>query len=394
MNTKKVIKFTVFIIIIVIFTAILLSRTKIKSALLPIFSKSKVIQSRNINIGEGTVSEKSKIKMSPFAQNLGSPRFMAWTSDNTLLVSITKQGRVVALPDKDNDGQADAVIDVITNLRLPHGLAFHNNNLYIAEENRLIVLTDFKPDFTYTSLDVLIPNLPTGGNHFTRTVVIGPDNKIYISIGSTCNVCNEKHEWRASIIQANLDGSQVKIFAKGLRNSVGIIFRPGTQELWATDNGRDRIGDDLPPEEINIVQENNDYGWPLCYGDKLHDTYFDKNIYVRNPCEDTVAPVVQMQAHVAPLGLRFYQGEMFSEFDGDLFVAYHGSWNRTVPVGYSVARFDIKNNQVLKEYNFLDEWLKPNGKAVGRPVDIIFGRAGEMYISDDKAGVIYIVTKE
>ena len=329
-----------------------------------------------------------------FAEDLGPVRFMTWTPEGVLLASITRSNRVVALPDENRDGRADQVIDVLTDLNLPHGLAFHGQDLYIAETSQVIRLKNFQSDFSFDAREVIIPGLPAEGNHFTRTIVIGPDEKLYVSIGSSCNVCNEQHPWRAGVLQANLDGSDIRVFASGLRNAVGLTFHPETGELWGTENGRDLIGDNIPPEEINIIRDGANYGWPICYGDRIHDTAFDKNTYIRDPCADTTPPAIAFQAHTAPLGLRFYTGQMFPEFAGNLFVAYHGSWNRSVPVGYSVQRFSFDAQGGPSEHIFMNNWLQPDGSSSGRPVDIIFDSHGAMYISDDKAGVIYLVTKD
>ncbi len=325
-----------------------------------------------------------------FASGLESPRAMAFGPDGTLYASIIRQGRVVALPDRNNDGVADEVIDVLAGLRQPHGLVFNNDDLYIAETNQVIKLSKPNNDGTFSARKVIISSLPFGQGHFTRTLDIGPDNKLYISIGSSCNACDEEHSWRGSIIQANLDGSDAQLYATGLRNAVGLAFHPTTEVLWASENGRDWLGDELPPDEINVIEQGQDYGWPECYGGNIVDTDFN----TRGDCIGSVGPVAELPAHIAPLGMDFYSGQMFKEFEGDLFVAEHGSWNRTDPVGYRISRLSFdENNQLIKYEPFLDGWLK-NGQITGRPVDIIFGSQGEMYVSDDKAGVIYRVTKK
>lgn len=212
------------------------------------------------------------------------------------------------------------------------------------------------------------------------------ENALYISIGSGCNVCIEQDQRRASIAKCNIEGGDCKIFAKGLRNAVGIVFHPRTGELWATDNGRDLLGDDLPPEEVNLVKEGKNYGWPICFGNKISDRDFDKNIYIRDPCADTEAPFIEMQAHSAPLGLTFYYGNNFpGEYQGNLFIAFHGSWDRGQPTGYKIVRIDMHDRGVR---DFASGWL--HGVTVsGRPVDIIVDNDGIMYVSDDNAGRIY-----
>ena len=314
------------------------------------------------------------------------PRMLEFNKDKILFTSIPSQGKVVALPDRNNDGRADETITFIDGLNKPHGLAFYQEWLYIAEEDKVIRVKDLDNDLKadLDTLETVVSNIPAGEGHFTRTIKIS-GGYLYISIGSSCNVCNEENPWRASIVRCNVDGKDCKVFASGLRNSVGFIYNSRTGEIWATENGRDWLGDDLPPEEINIIKEGRNYGWPICYGNKIHDTDFDKNVYIRDPCEDTEPPAVEMQAHSAPLGLAFNYGDNFpSEYQGGLFVAFHGSWNRGVPTGYKIVRID-KNLQVN---DFATGWLK-GSQVLGRPVDIVFSEEGMMYVSDDNAGVIY-----
>ena len=367
-------------------------------ALKPVFIHPPLdVNEINVTVGQLPETKPSpdqrKTVVEVFAQDLGPVRFLAWSPDGVLIASITRSNKVVALPDENKDGRADKVLNIVTGLNLPHGLAWRNRDLFIAETDKVIVLRNVQPDFSYDKKETIITDIPGGANHFTRTLAIGPDEKLYISVGSSCNVCNETNPYRAAVLQAKVDGGDLKLYASGLRNSVGLTFRPGTDELWGTDNGRDRVDDDLPPEEVNIIREGKNYGWPICYGEKIHDTDFDKNVYVRDPCADTIAPHIEFQAHSAPLGLRFYQGEMFSEFAGDLFVANHGSWNRSIPTGYNVMRFEMDGSRVVSRNVFLDNWLRPDGSSTGRPVDIIFDQAGQMFISDDASGVIYLVTK-
>ncbi|MFN7088216.1 MAG: PQQ-dependent sugar dehydrogenase [Candidatus Paceibacteria bacterium] len=335
----------------------------------------------------------SGYKINIFAKDLGPARMMAFDQKSgAMFVSITKEGRIVGLQDVDGDGIAEQSWDVIDGLRNPHGLAIYDGWLYIGEEHQVGRVRLFAE----RNYEVLIRDLPFGEGHFTRTIGFGPDGKLYLSIGSSCNVCYESDQRRAAILQFNPDGTAGQIFAEGLRNAVGFAWHPKTKELWATDNGRDYLGEDLPPDEINIVKENKDYGWPICYGAKIHDTEFDKNVYVRDPCEDTEAPIIELPAHSAPLGLRF-------DSEGNLFVALHGSWNRTHPAGYKVIKISF-GDAGPKVSDFIWGWMpeenlkKPLGAtasqfAKGRPVDIVFDDKGAMYISDDKAGMIYKVEK-
>ncbi|MCZ7400739.1 MAG: sorbosone dehydrogenase family protein [Candidatus Methanoperedens sp.] len=318
------------------------------------------------------------------------PRMML-LRDNVLFVTIPNTGKVVALPDKNDDKKADEVVTFIDKLNNPHGIDYFDGWFYIAEENRVIRVKESGNDLhaDMNTFEVLIDNLPTGG-HFTRTVKIH-NNSLYLSIGSSCNVCIEQDERRAAILKCNLDGTGCRVYAKGLRNSVGFVFQPETGVMYATDNGRDMLGDDIPPDEINIIEDGNNYGWPICYGKNIHDTDFDKNVYVRNPCMEPfeMPSFIDLQAHSAPLGLAFYYGNSFpQEYRGDLFVAYHGSWNRNVPTGYKIVSIDMKNFTVT---DFATGWLK-DSNVLGRPVDIIVAGDGSLFVSDDNAGKIYRIS--
>lgn len=313
---------------------------------------------------------------------------MMLLKDDVLFVTITGEGRVVALPDKNGNKKADEAITFIDNLNNPHGIDYYNGWFYIAEENRVIRVKDSDGDLIADgNAEVLINDLPAGG-HFTRTIKIH-NNSLYVSTGSSCNVCYEKDKRRAAIIRCNIYGKECKIFARGLRNAVGFVFHPVTGKMYATENGRDWLGDDLPPDEMNLVEEGKNYGWPLCYGKNIHDTDFDKN--TSDPCIDKAPSLIDMQAHSAPLGLAFYDGDSFpQEYRGDLFVAYHGSWNRREPTGYKIVSIDM-NTFTVKD--FATGWLA-GSNVLGRPVDIIVAEDGSLFVSDDNAGKIYRIYYE
>ena len=316
------------------------------------------------------------------------PRFMAFKGD-ILFVSISKQGKVVALYDENKDNKADDIIVSIDNLNNPHGLVFYKDWLYIAEEDKVVRIKDTNNDLIYEKETVeKLVDLPSGG-HWTRTIKIFNDS-LYISIGSSCNACKEANKFRASIIICSIEGKNCKAFASGIRNAVGFIFHPVTDELIATENSRDLLGNDLPPEEINIVKEGKNYGWPICYGSQIHDTNFDKNDYVRNPCLDTETPLIEFQAHSAPLGLAIYDKAQFpAKYKGKLFVAYHGSWNRKVPTGYKVVTMDLETKEIE---DFATGWLTDDFKVLGRPVDIIIDKEGNIFVTDDNAGLVYKIS--
>lgn len=334
-------------------------------------------------------------RLSVFADGLGGsvlstpgpnpgPRMML-LKENVLYVTIPSQGKVVALLDSDLDGRAERRTALIEGLRQPHGIDFADGWFYVAEETRVVRFRDDNHDSVADpgSLQVVVDGLPAGG-HFTRTVKIGHAS-LYISVGSSCNVCHEADPWRAAITKCDLDGTNCSPFARGLRNAVGMVFDPAGR-LYATENGRDWLGDDLPPDEVNLIEEGKNYGWPICYGKRDHDGDFDKNVYVRDPCADTEPSLVDLPAHSAPLGLAYYDGAQFPpEYRGNLFIALHGSWNRGQPTGYKIVRVNLTTGNVN---DFATGWLQ-GGNVIGRPVDIVVDQDGGLLVSDDNAGKIY-----
>ncbi|MFY9561616.1 MAG: PQQ-dependent sugar dehydrogenase [Terriglobales bacterium] len=321
-----------------------------------------------------------------------APRMMVFSPGGVLLVSESEDGKVVALPDPKHTGKAERSVVVLDNLNEPHGLGFYQGRLYVAENDK-VRSYDWDEANLRGSNPKFLTDLPGRGGHATRTLLFHKD-KMYVSAGSSCNVCVEKDPRRAAVMEFNPDGSGMKIFAKGLRNAVGMAVNPKTDTVWVTVNGRDRLGDDLPPDVINdLGQSGGDFGWPYCYGDRIPDTNFTKPGDDR--CKSMVPPKVQMQAHSAPLGLAFYEGTAFpSEYRNNIFVAFHGSWNRSIPTGDKVVRvkLDSKGQPVGGAQDFISGWQDGSGRRSGRPAGVVVGADGAMYVSDDAAGVIYRVT--
>ncbi|MEE9258488.1 MAG: PQQ-dependent sugar dehydrogenase [Nitrospinaceae bacterium] len=287
---------------------------------------------------------------------------MAFDDRGILFLSQTRGGKVVALPDADKDGKADRVVTVLEDRDSPHGLAFvrlgSEYYLYVAEENQVVRMKRKAGPFDYEPPETIVRGIP-GGGHFTRTLKI-KDGKLYLSVGSSCNVCVEKNKMRAAISRFNLDGSGGEIFASGLRNSVGIEFSPYTGELWGVNNGRDWQGDDHPEEELNIIRQGKHYGWPFCYENRLPDPDFGKGF----DCRTTELPAYTFTAHMAPLGLAFYRtGNLPARYKHSVFIAFHGSWNRSVPAGYKVVRVILNDKgDILSHEDFITGWLRPDGE--------------------------------
>jgi glucose/arabinose dehydrogenase len=329
-----------------------------------------------------------------FAEGLNGPRFIAFGPDDILYVADRGNGRIVALPDMDGDGRADEVRIFAEGLDQPHSLAFYEGAWFVGVPTGVIRLEDADGDGVAEDRTVLIDDYPTSGSHRTRTIKFLPDGRMVVSLGSSCNVCQEADPRRASVlVYDGPDAGSERIFASGLRNAVGLAVHPDTGELWVSNNGRDLMGDDLPPETVYIVQDGADYGWPRCHSGTVPDPDFGDP----NACDGVPQPIVQMQAHSAPLDLVFYTGDSFpDEYQNDLFIAFHGSWNRSVPTGYKVVRLPLDGSQVTGPVeDFAVGWLNEDtGQATGRPVGLAIGPDGALYISDDKSGFIYRVSYE
>ena len=335
-----------------------------------------------------------------FAKELGQPRVIIEDPQETLIVSITKAGEVVALPDRDKNGVTDETVTLLSNRTNPHGLALTCHatalcDLYVAETAALYRYT-YDPGTLTVSNEKKLLDFPPGGRHFTRTLLFRDppsNNELLISIGSTCDVCHEFNPRHATIEVYNTLTGKSRTFATGLRNSVFLALHPLTSAIWATEMGRDNLGDNLPPDEINIITDNANYGWPTCFGNNMHDAKFDTALYVRNPCMlpfETPA-YIDIPAHSAPLGLTFLNNPQWPrDMRDDLLVAFHGSWNRSEPTGYKVVWYELDDSgRLINHHDAITGWLDENNKAWGRPAGIYQGTNGTVYISDDLSGTIY-----
>jgi glucose/arabinose dehydrogenase len=328
---------------------------------------------------------------SVYAQLQGRARLMAVSPDGVVFVSEMDSGKIVLLKDKGATAEPVVFADF---REVPHGLAFQNvngiNYLYVAEMTRVVRFAYQNGQQQAGQGETVVSGLPGGGNHVTRSLAFGKDGKMYVSIGSSCNVCVESDQRRAAIMQFNPDGSEGRIYASGLRNGVGLAIHPVTGELWETENSRDLLGDNLPPEEINIIQDGKHYGWPYCISNGVWDSDFGQ----RNQafCDTTVKPALPMQAHSAPLGISFYSGTKFpAEYQGNAFVGFHGSWNRSTKTGYKVVRIRVENGRPTIYEDFATGWLNGDN-AWGRPVMAITAPDGSLLVSDDATNAIYKIS--
>lgn len=328
-------------------------------------------------------------QISVYARGLKSPRFMTIGPNGVLLVANRAANSIVALPPGSSPTQAGTARVIASNLNDPTSLVMHDGYLYVGEGSSIARMA-LGNDLKAGPIQRIITDLPLGGQHSTRTVLIGPDNHIYVSIGSDCNVCIEQDPHRAAVWVYNMDGSQGHLFSRGLRNAVGMAVNPWTQRIWVDVNGRDLMGDNIPPETVYELTNQGDYGWPRCHAGTIHDPQFGQ---APNACQGVQQPLVKMQAHSAPLGMGFYpmnSTQFPVNYRNSLYIAFHGSWNRTTPTGYKVVRIPLHNGNVAgPPEDFIAGWLNSNGKVSGRPVGITFAPDGTLFVSDDSTGMIY-----
>lgn len=330
-------------------------------------------------------------RLSVFAK-VPNARSMVWGSGGTLFVGNRDQDKVYAVVDRDKNGIADSVYVIDEGLTMPCGVAFRDGSLYVAEISRILRYDDIENQLATPPEPVVVyDKFPTDTHHGWKYIAFGPDGKLYVPVGAPCNVCEKKDSVYASITRMNPDGSGLEIYAKGIRNSVGFDWHPQTGELWFTDNGRDNMGDEIPNCELNYAPKAGmHFGFPYCHQGTIPDPDFGKN----HNCSDYTAPAALMGPHVAPLGMRFYTGDMFpAEFKNKIFIAQHGSWNRSIPIGYRVMTATVENNKVTSYEPFAEGWLQ-DSTVLGRPADIEMAPDGALLISDDDKGLIYRVTFE
>jgi len=325
-----------------------------------------------------------------FASGLEGPRSLARGDRGTVFVGTSGPGNVYALRDTNADYRVDVTDTVASGLTMPNGVAFRDGALYVAEVSRIIRFDSIEARLAHPPAPIVLrDDLPTETWHGWKYLRFGPDGRIYFGIGAPCNVCERSDPRFATIMRMQPDGTNLEVFAHGVRNSVGFDWHPETDELWFTDNGRDLMGNDRPPDELNrAFRPGLHFGFPYCHG----GTILDPELGAVRRCEEFEAPVQALDAHVAGLGMRFYTGTMFPpEYRGQILIAEHGSWNRFPPAGYRLTRVRLDGNRAVEYEPFAEGWLVV-GHGWGTPADLLVLPDGSLLVSDDRAGSVYRIS--
>ena len=328
-------------------------------------------------------------KLSVFADNLPNARSMTLGDNGVVYIGTGASGVVYAVEDSDHDGLVDKKHIIAKDLYMPNGVAYRDGSLYVAEINRIIRFDHITENLVKPpSPAVVYDKLPLNQHHGWKYLRVGPDGKLYSAIGAPCNICKPEPPY-GTLFRIDPDGSHFEIIAEGIRNSVGFDWQPETNALFFNDNGRDYLGDDSPPEELNRWSKPGEhFGYPFCHAGLIVDPELGKG----KNCKDYASPVWQYNAHNAPLGMRFYRGKQFpSAYKNQLFVALHGSWNRAKPDGYKVVMVKFEQGKPIAEEAFVSGWLSNDDTVLGRPVDILELPDSSLLISDDQNGLIYQV---
>lgn len=344
--------------------------------LLPVTSFSKDLPLEKIKLPKG-------FSISIFAKGIENARSMAWGKNGTLFVGTRNAGRVYGITPKGE------VHTIAKGLNYPNGVAIFEGDLYVAEIHRLIKFENIELQLEKPPEPKVLASFPKDTHHGWKFIAFGPDGKLYVPQGAPCNICELKDPY-GTIATMDPDGKNFKVYARGIRNTVGFDWHPLTRELWFTDNGRDHLGDDSPPDELNSAPKANlNFGYPYCHAGDTLDPDFGKN----KKCEEFVAPKRKLGPHVAALGMRFYSGGSFpKKYFQQIFIAEHGSWNRSKPLGYRIMSVSLDKSGNADTYEtFAEGWLDGE-KPWGRPVDVIVNKEGDLLVSDDHADVIYKIS--
>jgi glucose/arabinose dehydrogenase len=316
-------------------------------------------------------------------------RSLALGKDGAVYVGSRKSDTVCAVRDRDGDGVGESVTTIAEGLDTPNGVAYRDGSLWIAEVSRILRVDAVDTSTAPAAPAVVRDDLPTDTQHGWKFIAFGPDGKLYVPVGAPCNICRRDDERYAAILRMNPDGSELEVYAHGIRNTVGFAWHPNTGELWFTENGRDRLGDDIPGDELNHAPKPGmHFGFPYCHQGDTLDPEFGK----ARSCDEFTDPSRILGPHVAALGMRFYTGDMFPEaYRGQIFIAEHGSWNRTDPLGYRVTLARLEGDRVTAYDTFAQGWLQGD-EAWGRPVDVLVMPDGALLVSDDHAGKLYRIS--
>lgn len=325
-----------------------------------------------------------------YADNVPNARGMALGRHGTLFVGTRDKGDVYAVIDKDGDQRAETVLTIARGLHMPVGVAYRNGSLYVSAVDRILRFDQVEERLADPPPPVVITDgFPKEKSHGWKFIAFGPDGKLYVPVGAPCNICEPDPDRYALIARVNPDGTGYEVVARGVRNSVGFDWDPMTKDLWFTDNGRDWLGDNQPPDELNHAPKPGlHFGYPYCHGGTIPDPEFGN----KRACGEFTAPAVVLGPHVASLGMRFYSGSMFPpEYRNQIFIAEHGSWNRSEKIGYRITLVSRDEQERLRYSVFAEGWLQGQ-TAWGRPVDVLVMPDGALLVSDDSAGVIYRIS--
>jgi glucose/arabinose dehydrogenase len=329
-------------------------------------------------------------KIQIYAKDVANARSMVMSPKGILFVGTRQAGKVYAVLDENKDHIADEIITIADGLNMPNGVAFRSGSLYVAEVNRIIRYDNIEETLRSPPEPVIVNDtFPKDQHHGWKYIAFGPDDLLYVPVGAPCNVCEKKDRRYASIMRMKPNGGDLEIYARGIRNTVGFAWHPSTGELWFTNNGRDWMGDNLPPDTLHHAPvQGLNFGFPFCHGGDVPDPDYGS----KHHCSEFDPPAMKLGPHVAPLGMKFYTGSQFPpQFRNQIFIAEHGSWNRSVPIGYRITLAILENSRPIKYEVFAEGWLQGD-KAWGRPVDILIMTDGALLVSDDRAGVIYRIT--
>jgi len=326
-----------------------------------------------------------------FTDEVPGARSMTLSPAGTLFVGTRDKGTVYAIPGAATSTSGNKPRRVARGLRSANGVAVRDGALYVAEISRILRFDNIETRLDRPPEPVVVTDrYPTDGHHGWKFIAFGPDGWLYVPVGAPCNVCLPPGPLHQTITRMKPDGSGIEVFARGVRNSVGFDWHPGTHDLWFTDNGRDWLGDDQPPDELNHAPKPGlHFGFPYCHGRAIADPQFGRE----KTCAEFTPPAAELGPHVAALGMRFYTGTMFPpEYRGRIFIAEHGSWNRSAPIGYRVTTVRLDGDRVVGYEPFASGWLAANGHITGRPVDVLVMPDGALLVADDKAGRVYRIT--